>query len=71
LLPQKFHLCLTEGNKIITQGSPGGEGEGHTKKVKSKKSENLDKARVASFISQFTRERRAILLDRGQPAKSN
>jgi hypothetical protein len=71
LLPQKFHLCLTEGNKIITQGSPGGEGEGHTKKVKSKKSENLDQARAASFVSGFTQERMAIPLGRGQPVKSN
>jgi hypothetical protein len=71
LLPQKFHLCLTQGNKIITQGSPGGEGEGHTKKVKSKKSENLDKARVASFISPLTGERMTLSLERGQPVKSN
>jgi hypothetical protein len=62
---------LTEGNKIITKGSPGGGGEEHTKKVKSKKLENPDIARVASFVSQFTQERKAILLGRGQPAKSN
>jgi hypothetical protein len=71
LLPQKFHLCLTQGNKIITQGSPGGGGEGHTKKVKSKKSENLDKARVTSFISQLTGERMTLSLGRVQPVKSN
>jgi hypothetical protein len=62
---------LTEGNKIITQGSPGGGGEEHTKKVKSKKSENLDQARVASFISQLTGERMSLPLGRGQLAKSS